>query len=102
MPKAVPAGRAPCPAPCYIGRSVEIGAVVAGRYRLDRRLGAGGMGTVWAATHLITHKAFALKLLDKKNDDEGARKRVLREARASCAVTHPNVVAVHDVLEGED
>jgi serine/threonine protein kinase len=50
----------------------------------------------------VTHKAVALKFLHKKNDDPDARRRVLREARAACAVQHPNVVSVHDVVEDED
>ncbi|HVM69748.1 MAG TPA: serine/threonine-protein kinase [Gaiellaceae bacterium] len=78
------------------------GFEVAKRFRLERQLGAGGMGTVWAATHLVTHKAVALKFLHKKNDDAEARRRILREARAACAVQHPNVVAVHDVVEDDD
>lgn len=78
------------------------GVEVAKRFRLERQLGSGGMGAVWAATHLVTHKAVALKFLHKKHDDPDARRRVLREARAACAVQHPNVVAVHDVVEDED
>lgn len=77
------------------------GELVAKRYRLERPLGSGGMGAVWAATHTVTYKAVALKFLHKKNDDEAARKRVVREARAASAVKHPNVVAVHDVIEDE-
>jgi len=60
------------------------------------------MGAVWAATHQVTHKHVALKFLHKKNDDADARRRVLREARAACAVQHPNVCTVHDVVEDED
>jgi tRNA A-37 threonylcarbamoyl transferase component Bud32 len=78
------------------------GVEVAKRFRLERQLGEGGMGAVWAATHIVTHKAVALKFLHKKHDDPDARRRVLREARAACAVQHPNVVSVHDVVEDED
>jgi len=78
------------------------GDVVGGRYRLDRQLGMGGMGVVWAATHLVTHRALALKFVRDRSDDKAAHKRALREARAACAVSHPNVVTVHDVLEAED
>ncbi len=81
---------------------MDPGLVVAKRYRLERQLGAGGMGAVWAATHVVTHKVVALKFLHKKHDDPDARRRVLREARAACAVQHPNVVAVHDVIEDEE
>src|SRR5580698_3685821 len=74
------------------------GTVIAGRYRVDRLLGQGGMGSVWAATHLITHKAVALKLLEEPGR-LSARRRFEREARAASAVAHPNIVAIHDVFE---
>lgn len=61
------------------------------------------MGTVWAATHVVTSKPVALKILLRARDgDETARRRVLREARAACAVQHPAVAAVHDVVEASD
>jgi len=81
---------------------MEPGALIASKYRLDRCLGQGGMGEVWAATHEVTKKTLALKFVKKKADDEGAQRRALREARAACAVAHPNVVAVHDVLESDE
>ncbi len=61
------------------------------------------MGIVWAATHVVTRKVVAIKLLH----GEGAKdpkfvSRFLREARAACAVQHPNVVTIHDVLEVDD
>ena len=77
------------------------GDLVGGRYRLDRLLGAGGMGAVWAATHTVTSQRRALKVV-KATIDEAMRRRILREARAASAVTHPNVVTVHDVIEGPD
>ncbi|MFO0762102.1 MAG: serine/threonine-protein kinase [Byssovorax sp.] len=78
------------------------GAVIAGRYRIDRRLGQGGMGEVWAATHLVTRKTVALKVLRGAADASPAlRRRFLREGRAATAVAHPNVVDVLDVLEIE-
>jgi serine/threonine-protein kinase len=76
------------------------GDLVAGRYRLEHLLGKGGMGEVWAATHTVTEQRRALKLVDAP--DQGTRRRMLREARAACAVRHPNVVAVHDVVETGD
>jgi eukaryotic-like serine/threonine-protein kinase len=78
------------------------GDVIAERYRVERLLGRGGMGSVWAATHLVTNKPVALKVLRREDDDETARRRVLREARAACAVRHPHVVDVHDVIEASD
>lgn len=59
---------------------MQQGDVIARRYRLDRLLGSGGMGAVWAATHVVTGKAVALKLLRPRDDDENARRRVVREA----------------------
>jgi serine/threonine protein kinase len=79
------------------------GAVIAGRYRLDRLLGRGGMGQVWAVTHDVTHRVAALKLLNGPVHLQAARRRrFLREARAASAVNHPNVVRVHDFFELED
>src|SRR5258706_1342695 len=77
------------------------GALIANRYRLDRLLGEGGMGSVWAATHLVTHKPVALKFLKGANASEEMVKRFMREARAVSAVRHPNVVEVHDVIDHE-
>lgn len=79
------------------------GEVVAGKYRLERVLGEGGMGTVWVASHAITRAQVAIKFLKP----EYARKlevvhRFIREARAAVAVRHPNVVAIHDVLQLDD
>jgi serine/threonine protein kinase len=79
------------------------GAIVIGRYRLEQMLGRGGMGEVWAAEQMITRKRVALKfLVGKAAEDPDTRKRFLREARAACAVRHPNVVEVHDVIELEE
>jgi serine/threonine protein kinase len=79
------------------------GDVVAGRYRLDHLLGEGGMGTVWAATHLVTRRALAVKfLLGPLNSKPEMRERFLREARAATAVDHPNVVEIFDVFELDD
>jgi eukaryotic-like serine/threonine-protein kinase len=75
------------------------GTVVADRYRLERLLGEGGMGSVWAATHTVTHKALALKFLKGAVESPELRRRFVREARTACAVDHPNVREVHDVLE---
>ncbi|MBK9001105.1 MAG: protein kinase [Myxococcales bacterium] len=75
------------------------GLLVADRYRLDRRIGQGGMGSVWAASHMVTRRAVALKFLRRSEESEESRRRFLREARAASAVSHPNVVEVLDFLE---
>jgi serine/threonine protein kinase len=79
------------------------GAVLAGRFRLDRRLGEGGMGIVWAATNTVTGRRVAIKMLrDARTEDPHVRRRFLREGRAASKVQHPNVVEILDVLELED
>jgi eukaryotic-like serine/threonine-protein kinase len=79
------------------------GAVVAKRYQLERALGQGGMGVVWAATHTITRKKVALKFLKGPvHLRPELLRRFLREARAASAVLHPNVLEVHDVFELDD
>jgi serine/threonine-protein kinase len=78
------------------------GALIAGRYKLERLLGEGGMGEVWAATHEITGGRVALKFLKASLDPKDARRRFLREARAATLVDHPNVVPIRDVVEHAD
>jgi serine/threonine-protein kinase len=83
--------------------NLAAGQIIAGRYRLERALGEGGMGVVWAARHAVTRKPVALKFLKSAaRERPETRQRFLREARAASAVRHPSVVDVHDVLELED
>jgi serine/threonine-protein kinase len=79
---------------------LQAGVVLAGRYRLARRVGEGGMGIVWAAMHVITRKSVALKIL-KVTGKEHVQ-RFLREARIAGALRHPNVVEVYDILQLSD
>jgi hypothetical protein len=75
----------------------KLGATL-GRYRLERELGAGGMGTVHAAFDPDLERRVALKVLhDARSADDAARQRLLREARAMARLTHANVVTVHEV-----
>ncbi len=77
----------------------EVGSVIAGKYRLLDSLGEGGMGAVFEAEHVLTHKHAAIKWLHPGHlgHDEVLR-RLLHEARASARVRHHNVVDVYDVL----
>ncbi|MEU9555175.1 serine/threonine-protein kinase [Streptomyces fumanus] len=83
------------------------GRVIAGRYRLQSRLGRGGMGVVWRATDELLGREVAVKALPF---DEGlsvaeARRRrdsVLREARAVAQLSHPHIIVVHDVVEDDE
>jgi eukaryotic-like serine/threonine-protein kinase len=76
---------------------IAAGTIVASRYQLDRCIGEGGMGVVWAATHLVTRRPVALKFL--KGTSPEHTKRFLREARIAGMLGHPHIVQVHDVLE---
>ncbi len=75
---------------------VEALASTLGRYKLERELGAGGMGVVHAAFDPDLERRVALKVLLKAGSGE-SRQRLLREARALARLTHPNVVTVHEV-----
>ncbi|MFF4990962.1 serine/threonine-protein kinase [Streptosporangium saharense] len=80
--------------------------VLAGRYRAIDRLGAGGMGVVWRARDELLHREVAIKeVLLGRNLTEAerteARERTLREARAAARLSHPSIVAVHDVIAQE-
>lgn len=82
------------------GEALESGAVLARRYRLERVVGEGGMGVVWAARELASGRAVALKLLREGAAAEPKnQERFLREARAAMGVVHANVAKVEAVLE---
>ncbi|TGA98829.1 serine/threonine-protein kinase [Streptomyces palmae] len=79
------------------------GRLIAGRYRLSKRIGSGGMGTVWLAEDELLGRRVAVKQLHispHQSDDELAtlHERTRREARSAARITHPNVVVVHDVV----
>jgi tetratricopeptide (TPR) repeat protein/predicted Ser/Thr protein kinase len=65
-------------------------------YRIERRLGAGGMGEVYLAHDTKLHRQVAIKFLSAP-DDEHARRRLIREARAAAGLDHPGVCAVYEV-----
>jgi len=72
-----------------------------GRYVVERELGSGGMGLVYAAYDPELGRKVALKLVrpraSGKRDPSEGRARLLREAQAMAQLTHPNVIAIHDV-----
>ena len=91
------------------------GYVIADRFRLEERLGRGGMGSVWKAHHLTLDSPVAVKLIDPLiAEEEVALKRFMREAKAAAALRGAHVIqtfdyGVHDdvpyivmeLLEGE-
>jgi len=75
--------------------SLAPGTILDGRYRLERRLGKGGMGTVYAAQDAALARTIALKLLSKRHAaDERAVERFRREARQASQAHHPHIVEV--------
>jgi eukaryotic-like serine/threonine-protein kinase len=76
-------------------------AQIATRYRIDRRLGAGGMSTVFLATDSVLERSVAIKLLaEHLAEDEDFVARFRREALSAARLQHPNVVQVFD--SGQD
>jgi serine/threonine-protein kinase len=74
---------------------------IGGRYQLERRLGAGGMSTVFLAQDSVLERGVAVKLLaEHLSDDEDFVARFRREALAAARLQHPNIVQVFD--SGED
>src|SRR3990170_4945839 len=85
------------------GNDPLIGKVVAGRYRLESRLGEGGMGLVYRARHVLIDRVVALKLIRPDlRAETHLRAWMLREARAANRVDHAHIVEIHDVGETEE
>ena len=71
-----------------------------GHYAIERKLGQGGMGVVYAARDERLERTVALKTMTLARDDDTARKRFWREARAAASVNHPNICQIYEI--GED
>lgn len=79
-------------------RRPELGTCLAGKYEVERLLGEGSMGAVYAARNLTTGKNVAIKwLIAERETDYALVDRFRREARAAGRIDHPNVVTIFDV-----
>ncbi|MGY1498161.1 serine/threonine-protein kinase [Streptomyces sp. QTS52] len=90
-----------------MGTEGESFRLIAGRYRLETRLGRGGMGVVWRATDQLLERRVAVKELTPDTSlatDEARlrRDRTLREARAVAQLHHPHIIVVHDIVEDDE
>ena len=67
-----------------------------GKYRLDRRIGKGALGTVWRARDLVEDRAVALKVVAPEQVAEHGRDAIAHEARVAGRLSHPNIVTVRN------
>ena len=73
-----------------------------GHYRIESKLGEGGMGAVWKARDTRLDRFVALKTLPaEKLADEDRRRRFVQEAKAASALNHPNIVHIYDIADAD-
>jgi serine/threonine-protein kinase len=74
-----------------------IGETLDGRYYVQRKIGEGGMGVVFAVKHAVIERPLAIKVLKREvMRDEGTLRRFVQEAKAASRIGHPNIVDVTD------
>jgi serine/threonine-protein kinase len=83
------------PAELVLGR----GTLLAGKYRLDRPAGFGGMAQLWVATNASTAAEVCVKILVPESDGDEAAQRFRREAHAAAKLSHRAIVRVFDLVE---
>jgi serine/threonine protein kinase len=94
-PVEVAPAAASAPAPA-LDPKLGIASVIDGKYRLDRILGEGGMGSVWQAHNLQLDLPVAIKLLRAGPDLVSLSERMKLEARSAARLVHPAIVRVFD------
>jgi serine/threonine-protein kinase len=77
--------------------TIEVGTIIAGKYRVERQLSQGGMGSLWVARQLQLQRLVAIKLMEPSLAASAqGRSRFEREAQAAALIQSPNVVQIHD------
>ena len=80
-----------------------IGREVIGQYRIEKKLGAGGMGTVYLAQQTSVSRPAVIKVLRSQGESaEGASARFAIEAKAASSLNHPNIVTIYNYGQMED
>jgi eukaryotic-like serine/threonine-protein kinase len=80
-----------------LGMTLPVERVVDNKYRLERRIGTGGMGAVYEATDLRLDRVVAIKVMTGRLfGNMSALRRFEREARAAAQLQHPNIIAIYD------
>ncbi len=74
-----------------------IGTTIDGRYRVEARIGEGGMGVVYRASHTVLKKPLAIKVMrGEQAQDPEVVQRFVQEAQSSSAIGHPNIISIND------
>src|SRR4051794_5125599 len=76
--------------------------LVLDRYRLERRIGAGGFGVVWLAFDEKLEREVAVKVVPREGDDPPENSRAEREARVAARLNHPGIVALYELGADDD
>ncbi|MEJ7817041.1 MAG: serine/threonine-protein kinase [Thermoleophilaceae bacterium] len=100
-PQATPAPAPEAEPSVRLGPGRAGGPVVLERYRLDRRLGAGGFGVVWRGHDLKLKRDVAVKVVPRGGND-AQRSRTEREALAAARLNHPGIVALYEFGYDDD
>lgn len=79
-----------------------IGNVIDGKYKIEKKIGKGGFGTVYRAFDQNLKRSVAVKVLSRGGTEESFKKRFFREAESLAKMNHPNIVTVYDCGEFEE
>ena len=83
--------------------TIDVGTLLADRYRLEAQIGSGGMSTVYRAFDTVLERTVAIKRMHRNLAENPEQlERFSREARAVARLNHPNIVQVIDAGEHDD